>query len=238
VNVFLITDEYPTRDRDRWESLLDAVIAKELPIYLLMETRATDIIRDREIIGKYRKAGIVYISIGVEATDQATLDFIKKGTDVDAAKQALDLIHEQGIVSEASFMLGFPGETDASVKRTFQLAQHYNPDNANFLAVTPWPYTEMYADVRRYIREWDYSKYNLVDPIIEPEKMSMLQIEVAIVDCYRKFYMGKIIEVMTMKDNFKRGYLMRFTKLFMGSSFIVKKMGVGILGKLRLKVEG
>jgi anaerobic magnesium-protoporphyrin IX monomethyl ester cyclase len=238
VNVFLITDEYPTRNRDRWESFLDAVIAKELPVYLLMETRATDIIRDREIIGKYRKAGIVYISIGVEATDQTTLDFLRKDTDVDVAKQALDLIHEQGIVSEASFMLGFPGETNASVKRTFQLAQHYNPDNANFLAVTPWPYSAMYADVRHYIREWDYSKYNLVEPIIEPEKMSILQVEVAIVDCYRKFYMGKMIEVMTMKDDFKRGCLMRFTKLFMGSSFVFKKLGVGLLGKLRMKVEG
>ena len=73
--------------------------------------------------------------------------------EVDVAKKALDLIHEQGIVSEASFMLGFPDETTASVKSTFQLAQHYNPDNANFLAVTPWPYADMYTDVRQYIRE-------------------------------------------------------------------------------------
>jgi anaerobic magnesium-protoporphyrin IX monomethyl ester cyclase len=237
VNVFLITDEYPTRNRGRWESFLDKVIAKELPVYLLMETRAHDIIRDKEIMWKYRKAGIVYISIGIEATEQATLDSIRKDTSVDEAKKALDLIHGQGIISEASFMLGFPDETGASVKKTFQLAQYCNPDNANFLAVTPWPYSEMYADVKEYIREWDYSKYNLVAPIIEPKKMSMLQIEVAIVDCYRKFYMGKIIEVMTMKDDFKRGCLMRFTKLFMGSSFVFKKLGVGILGKIPAKVE-
>jgi anaerobic magnesium-protoporphyrin IX monomethyl ester cyclase len=237
VNVFLITDEYPTRNRESWESLLDAVIAKALPVYLLMETRATDIVRDKEIMEKYRKAGIIYISIGIEATDQATLDFVRKDMGVAVARQALDLIHEQGIVSEASFILGFPDETTASVKRTFQLAQNYNPDNANFLAVTPWPYAEMYEDLRQYIREWDYSKYNLVAPIIEPKEMSMLQIEVAIVDCYRKFYMGKIIEVMTMKDDFKRGCLIRFTKLFMGSSFVFKKLGVGILGKIPAKVE-
>ena len=237
VNVFLITDEYPTRDKVRWEAFLDLLIAKELPIYLLMETRATDIIRDQEIIGKYRKAGIIYISIGIEATDQATLDFFKKDAHVDEAKQALALISDHGIVSEASFMLGLPDETTASVKRTFQLAQQYNPDIANFLAVTPWPYADMYADVRQDIRQWDYAKYNLVDPIIEPKKMSMLQVEVAIVDCYRKFYMGKIIEVMTMKDDFRRGYLIRFTKLFMGSSFIVKKMGIGMLGKIPAKVE-
>lgn len=238
VNVFLLTDEYPTKDKDRWEAFLEAVIAKAIPVYLLMETRAQDIVRDRDIIGKYRKAGIVYISIGIEATGRATPDSIGKEIPSDEAKQALDLIHEHGIVSEASFMLGFPDETAASVKRTFQLVQHYNPDNANFLAVTPWPYSDIYGDVKEQIRDRDYSKYNLVDPIIEPKNMSMLQLEVAIVDCYRKFYMGKIIDVMTMKDDFKRAYLMRFTKLFMGSSFVFRKMGAGMLGKIRLKVEG
>lgn len=238
VNVFLITDEYPTSNRERWEAFLDAVIAKELPISLLMETRATDIIRDKDIIWKYRKAGIIHISIGIEATDQATLDLIRKGMHVDEARQALDLLHEQGIVTEASFVLGFPDETTASAMRTLQQAQHCNPDIANFLALTPWPYADIYQEVRQYIREWDYAKYNLIDPIIEPKQMSMLQIEVAMVDCYRKFNMGKIIEVMTMKDDFRRGYLMRATKLMMGSSFIVKKLGVGILGKLRLKAQG
>jgi len=60
----------------------------------------------------------------------------------------------------------------------------------------------------------------------------MLQMEIALAECYRKFYMGKIIEVMTMKDDFKRRYMMRATKLFMGSPFILKKLGIGILGKL------
>lgn len=237
VNVIQIADEYPNRDRGRWEIFLDLLIARELPIRLLMESRATDIIRDRGILWKHHQAGIIHISIGIEATDQTTLDFIRKETNVDEAKQALDLLHEQGIVTEASFILGFPEETIAGVKRTLQQAQYYNPDIANFLAFTPWPYGGMYEDVKPYIRVDDYAKYNLIDPIIEPVQMSMLQIEVAIVDCYRKFNMSKILDVMTMKDDFRRGYLMRATKLMMGSSFIVKKLGVGILGKIPAKME-
>jgi len=49
--------------------------------------------------------------------------------------------------------------------------------------------------------------------------------------------MGKIMEFMTMKATFKRDYLMRITKLFMGSSFVMKKLGVGILGKIPAKME-
>lgn len=237
VNVFLITDEYPTSNRERWEAFLDLVIARDLPIYLLMETRTPDIVRDRDILWKYRKAGVVHIYIGIEATDQATLDFIKKDIDVTEGKLALDLIHEHGIITETSFVLGFPDETRKSIERTLKLAQYYNPDNAHFLAITPWPYADMYEEVKPYIRVHDYSRYNLIDPIIEPKRMSMLQVDVAIVDCYRRFYMNKIAEVMTMKDEFKRGYLVRAMKLIMSSSFIIKKLGMGTLGKVPAKIE-
>jgi len=238
VNVFLITDEYPTKDRERWEHLLDLLIERNLPIHILMETRPEDIIRDKDIMRKYRAAGIVHISIGVEATDQATLDAVRKGMHSDAAAQAIEVIHEQGIVSETSFIIGFPDETPEHIKETMKLVRRYNPDNANFMALTPWPYSEMYEDVKPFIRQWDYSKYNLVDPVVEPKGMSMLQVDVALADCFRKFYMSKILDVMTMKDDFKRGYLLRATKLFMSSPFVMRKLGVGLLGKIKLKAEG
>jgi anaerobic magnesium-protoporphyrin IX monomethyl ester cyclase len=134
-------------------------------------------------------------------------------------------------------VLGFPDETKKSIERTLKLAQYYNPDNAHFLAITPWPYADMYEDVKQYIRVQDYSKYNLIDPIIEPKRMSLLQVDVAIVDCYRKFYMKKLQEVYTMEDTFKRDYLMKAMKLIMGSSFIIKKLGKGTLGKVPAKIE-
>jgi anaerobic magnesium-protoporphyrin IX monomethyl ester cyclase len=202
-----------------------------------METRTTDIVRDREILWKYRKAGVIHIYIGIEATDQATLDFIKKDLDVTEGKLALDLIHEHGIITETSFVLGFPNETKKSIERTLKLAQYYNPDNAHFLAITPWPYADMYEDVKQYIRIHDYAKYNLIDPIIEPKRMSLLQVDVAIVDCYRKFYMKKLPEVLALNDDFKRGYLMRAMRLIMNSSFIIKKLGKGTLGKIPAKIE-
>ena len=166
-----------------------------------------------------------------------TLDFIKKDMDVDEGKLALDLIHEHGIVTETSFVLGFPDETRASIEKTLKLAQYYNPDNAHFLAITPWPYADMFEDVKPYIKVFDYAKYNLIDPIIEPKRMSLFQVDVAIVDCYRRFYMKKLPEVFGMKDQFKRDYLMKAMKLIMNSSFIIKKLGKGTLGKVPAKIE-
>jgi anaerobic magnesium-protoporphyrin IX monomethyl ester cyclase len=237
VTVFLITDEYPTRDRQRWEALLDAVIARELPIHLLMETRAGDIIRDREILWKYRKAGVIYVSIGIESADQACLDLLRKGVVPAEAKEVFGLLREAEIVSEASVMLGFPDETPATVRNTMQLVQECDPDIANFLIYTPWPYGDDYAGLRPLIRTDDYGRYNIVDPVLEPRGMSMLQVEVAQADCYRRFYMGKLMEFMFMDAGFRRDYLLGITKLFMGSAFVMKKLGIGMLGKIPAKME-
>ncbi len=225
VNVFLFPDEYPTQDRSRWEKLLDLLIEKGMDIYLLMETRAADILRDRDILWKYRKAGIVHIYIGVEATDQETLDLIKKDVQVETGIEAIKLIHENGMITETSFILGFPHETPETIQRTLALSKIYNPDFAHYLALAPWPYADMYKELKPYIVEKDYRKYNLIDPVIKPEHMTIQEIDKAIINCYQSFYMGKLTEIMSMTDAFKKDYLIRSMKLMMSSSFIVEKLG-------------
>jgi anaerobic magnesium-protoporphyrin IX monomethyl ester cyclase len=225
VNVLLITDEYPTSDRARWERFLDLLIERDLGVYLLMETRVEDILRDADILQKYRRAGVVHIYVGVEATNQETLDLIKKDIDVEAGRKALQLIHDHGMITETSFILGFPQETKRSIRTTLQLAIHYNPDFAHFLALAPWPYADMYKELEPFIVVRDYRKYNLIDPVIKPKAMSLRQVDVAIIDCYRRFYMNKLKELLRMPNDFKKRYLLSSMKLIMQSSFIVEKLG-------------
>lgn len=235
VNVVLLPDEYPTKDRERWEKFLDLLIERDLNVSLLMETRVEDILRDKDILHKYRKAGIIHIYIGVEATDQTTLDLIRKDVNVESGIKAIKLIHEHGMITETSFILGFPHETKESIKTTLALSRIYNPDFAHYLALAPWPYADMYENLKPFIVEKDYRKYNLIDPVIKPEHMTVEEIDKAIISCYQNFYMGKMTEIMTMKDEFKKDYLLRSMRLIMSSSFIVTKLGA--LGSVPPQVE-
>jgi anaerobic magnesium-protoporphyrin IX monomethyl ester cyclase len=223
INVFLLTDEYPTQDRDRWEELLDRLIAADLGIYLLMETRVEDIVRDRDILPKYRRAGIIHVYVGAEATDQETLDAINKEVDVTDSRLAIELIAEHDMISETSFVLGFPDETKDSIEETLRLAKEFNPDFAHFLAITPWPYAELYREVEDLIEIRDFSKYNLIEPVIKPRQMTLRQVDIAIIDCYRRFYMPKLASVAGVADRFRRDYLIRSMKLIMSSSFLKGK---------------
>jgi len=225
VNVVLFADEYPTHDQDRWEEILDRIIALDRGLHLLMETRAADIVRDERILPKYREAGIVHVYVGLEATDQQTLDRIKKLSSVEEGRESLRLIREHGMLSETSFVLGFPDETHESVRRTLETARHFNPDMAHFLAITPWPYSDLYEQVKDRIAVRDYSKYNLIEPVIEPHGMTLRQIDEAIIRCYRDFYMPKMAAFLKFPDAFRRDYMLASMKLIMKSSFIVDKLG-------------
>jgi anaerobic magnesium-protoporphyrin IX monomethyl ester cyclase len=225
VNVVLLTDEYPTHDADRWEEILDRIISLDREIYLLMETRAPDIVRDRAILPKYRKAGIVHVYVGLEATDQETLDRIDKKASVEEGRESIELIREHGMLSETSFVLGFPEETEENVRRTLEIARFFNPDMAHFIAITPWPYSDLYHEVKDHIAVKDYSRYNLIEPIIEPKAMTLREIDEAMIRCYRDFYMGKMTSFHDYPDAFRRHYMLSSMKLIMKSSFIVEKLG-------------
>jgi anaerobic magnesium-protoporphyrin IX monomethyl ester cyclase len=224
VDVVLLTDEYPTSDRARWEAFLDRMIALDLKVDLLMETRVPDIIRDRDILPKYVKAGIVHVYVGIEATDQDTLNLVNKETTVDENKLALQLLSEHDLVSETSFVLGFPHETPEKIERTLALAKEYDPDFAHFLAIAPWPYAAMWKDLEPYVVSHDWRRYNLIDPVVKPTAMTIREIDDAIIDCYRKFYFSKGKQLLAMRPGFRREYVFRSMKLIMQSSFVKKKM--------------
>ncbi len=102
----MIADETPTYDRERWEKILDLLIKKDLDLELLMETRVEDILRDKDIISKYREAGILHIYVGAESASQDTLNRYNKNQKVEQSKEAIDIINNQASFQRPHLSLG------------------------------------------------------------------------------------------------------------------------------------
>ncbi|HSN14000.1 MAG TPA: radical SAM protein [Anaeromyxobacteraceae bacterium] len=208
VDFVTLIDPYPTHDRDRWNRLLDLLIAEKMKVRLLMETRVEDIIRDADILPKYREAGVIHLYLGAEGSTNEMLVSLNKGTSVDLNKRAMDLARENDITTEASFMIGGPTETWQSIEKTIAEAIRVNPDIAIFPVLTPMPFTPIYGQLKDRIRVTDWSKYNLATPIIEPYGMTLEEVMVALGKCYMSFYAKKMPEVMKLPDGFKRRYML------------------------------
>lgn len=233
INVFFIADEYPTYSRQRWEHILDLLIEKNLGVHILLETCVEGILRDHDILERYRKAGILFIYVGVEATSDQKLDEFKKGTKFEDSKQALKLIQDAGMIVESSLILGTPNETPDTIKETRELAFEYNADFMHFLLLAPWPYADMYEILKPYIEVTDYSKYNLVEPVIKPEAMTRSELMNEVLNCYKKYYMMKLPQWANMKGNdLKRSCLINGMKAILENSFLKDHMkGLGGMPK-------
>lgn len=234
VGVMMFSDETPTLDRERWERLLDLLIERDLGLHLLMETRVDDVLRDEDILPKYVAAGIRHVYVGVERTDQATLDMFKKNTEVQMGKKAIDLLNSYDIITETSLVLGLPDDTPETIEATFALAQHYDPDLAFFLTIAPWPYADIYPDLEPYIVSRDYEDYNLVAPVVKPKSMETEELMKMVIDCYRRFYMGKLKRIGSMSPA-KRDYFLVTMKLLMENSYL--KQFMGGLGQMPAEVN-
>lgn len=215
VEFITMIDPYPTNDRQRWEHLLDLLIAEKMPVKLLMETRVEDVIRDADILSKYRDAGIIHLYIGAEGSTDEMLASFNKGTDVSMNQRAIDLARENGIMTEASFMVGSPEETWQSIDKTIEVAIRLNPDIAVFPVITPMPFTPIHEQYKDRIRVTDWSQYNLATPIVEPYAMTIDEVNQALAKCYMEFYRHKAPEVLALPDGFKRRYMLSAFKEMM-----------------------
>lgn len=118
-----------------------------------------------------------------------------------------------------------PDETPESIERTIESAIAYNPYFCHFLAICPWPYADMYEELKPYIAAYDYRKYNLIDPVVKPKNLTIKQVDEAIVECYRRFYMGKLHQLRNINNPFRKGYLLAAMKRVMQNSFLVNNIG-------------
>lgn len=237
VNVAMLADETPTLDRRRWLKILELLIERQPGVKLLMETRVDDILRDRDIMDKYRLAGIEHIYVGVEAGTQAMLDVFRKGTKVENSKTAIDLINQADIVSETSFVLGMPEETPASIQQTVDLALHYNPDMAFFLAIAPWPYADLYPALQPHVATNDYRRYNLVEPVVKPIAMSTEEVAAALGAAAQRFFMHKFHN-LTALSAWKQEFMTEVFSILINNSYLAGQMrGMATAGQGGMPAE-
>jgi anaerobic magnesium-protoporphyrin IX monomethyl ester cyclase len=130
-------------------------------------------------------------------------------------------------MTEASFMVGGPTETKESIDQTIKVAIQMNPDIAVFPVLTPMPYTPLYDEVKDRVRVFDYSKYNLATPIIEPYEMTLEEVTLALGKCYMTFYGNKMTDILTLPDGFKRRYMLSaFQEMMKGYRHFFEHLGV------------
>jgi radical SAM superfamily enzyme YgiQ (UPF0313 family) len=85
----------------------------------------------------FRELGVENVNFGAESgSDRVLAAAGKRGVSVEANQRAIDLLHEQGIYVNCSFIMGFPDETYREMKQTVQFIQR-NKSKLSGIGVYP-----------------------------------------------------------------------------------------------------
>jgi len=230
IGFFILADEEPTINRKKFIAFCEELIARGLneKVTWGINTRVTDIYRDRELLPFYRKAGLVHVSLGTEAAAQLKLDRFNKETKVAENKEAIRLLREADIFVEAQFIVGLDNETPETLEETFQMAWDWQPDLANWAMYTPWPFTPLFAEIKDKVEIFDFSKYNFVTPIMAPDAMDRATLLDRVMHNYRRFYSRKALFYYPWRGTgFRRRYLLGCLKAFLKAGFQRKFYDLG-----------
>lgn len=174
VEVFNFADENPTSSKKMWKRFLEAIIAEDIDVTLVGSTRADDIVRDRDHLHLYRQAGVERFLMGMEHTDEDILKKVRKGGSTSIDRQAIQLMRQHGMLSMATWVVGFEEERDHDYWRVLRLLLSYDPDQIQSLYVTPHRWTPLFRDIshRKVIqldqRKWDYKHQVLATRHVPP----------------------------------------------------------------------
>ncbi len=135
-------DSVFTMRRSRTVELCDALIQREMVVPFHCQTRADRV--DAELLQHMKTAGCEQIFFGIESGDADSLLHIRKKMDLNTIREAVAMVKDLGIRCTGFFMVGFPWETEAHMRRTIEFATTLDLDAVSLFSATPLPGTELW----------------------------------------------------------------------------------------------
>ena len=112
-------------------------------------------------------AGCMMVSLGIESGDENIRKQVyKKNISKDKIMRAVRYLKDKGIICHISLIIGGPGETKDTIRKTMMLAREIQPLTSQYIFYQPLPKTELLASIKKEcLVNYDSSQY-LNSPMI------------------------------------------------------------------------
>lgn len=144
-----ILDDNFAAKKSHMESILDGLIERHYDLAINLQPGIRPEFVDESLLRKMKTAGVFKLAFGIESADPEVLKICRKKLDLDKTKEAARLARKQGLVVSGYFIIGLPGETDESFRRTLEFAREAGFDVCNFAMAIPFVGTELYRMVEQ-----------------------------------------------------------------------------------------
>ncbi len=188
VKEFFFDDDTLTQDPARAEEL-----ARRLkPLGLRWSCNARANVK-KETLKVLKESGLRLLTVGFESGNQRILNNMKKGINLEQAREFMKATKDLGILVHGAFILGLPGETKETIEQTMRYAMELDPYSIQVSLVAPYPGTEIYEQGMKegwIVRDGeDLLKGGIQNAAVAYDGLSREYIFESVERFYRRFYL-------------------------------------------------
>jgi anaerobic magnesium-protoporphyrin IX monomethyl ester cyclase len=167
VNIY---DDLFTTDEKRIEELCEMLTTRPLDIQFNCALRvgyAPD-----NLLKMLKSAGCLMVSLGIETAEPELLIKHKSGVTVASVRDTIDRIQKAGLRAKGLFMMGLPGETEDSIRKTSDFVISLGLDDMNMAKFTPFPGAPLWKTIREEgAFEEDWEQMNCLNFVFVPKSI-------------------------------------------------------------------
>jgi radical SAM superfamily enzyme YgiQ (UPF0313 family) len=243
INRYFITDDNFARNKD-WEAIFDRLAelrereALDLGFMIQVDTLCH---RIPNFIEKAKRAGVTRVFIGLENINPDNLLAAKKRQNKITEYRTMMLAWKAvGIWIYAGYIIGFPYDTPASVRRDIEIVQRELPvDLLEFFVLTPLPGSEDHKVLwgKSVAMDADLNRYDTEHVVTAHPKMTRTDWYDAYLDAWRRYYTPEHVETILRRARASRIKIFGLLKILLlfTVAFQIEKVHPLQSGVLRLK---
>ncbi|PLX80665.1 MAG: B12-binding domain-containing radical SAM protein [Desulfuromonas sp.] len=223
-------DDQFTFHRQRVVEVCTRLIEEPLGMSFNCAVRAEHI--DPELLQLMKQAGCWMASLGIETGDPDLLAQHRQNADLQMLREAVEQIRGAGIRTKGLLMLGLPGETETSVRRSMAYVRSLRLDDFNLAKFTPFPGTPLYESIHDLGSfEEDWEKMDCMHFQFVPHGISRERLEQLFIEFYKRHFqqprvlLGYLAMLWKSPDSWKRflGNLGSFLRFARSNERLVKE---------------
>jgi len=181
-------DDQFTFNRKRVEAFTEMIIDRPLGMTFNCAVRAEHI--DYDLLKQMKTAGCWMMSLGIETGDEDLLAQHRQNSNLDMLAGKIRLIKKAGIRTKGLLMMGLPGETEKSIKKSMDYVFSLPIDDFNLSKFTPFPGSPVYEKIHEkgeFNEDWE--KMDCMNFLFIPQGLDKARMEELFIAFYRTHFM-------------------------------------------------
>lgn len=180
-------DDQFTFNRQRVEDFCRIMVDCPLGMTFNCAVRAEHV--DLELLRQMKGAGCWMASLGIETGDPELLAQHRQNADLQMLAEKIRQIKQAGIRVKGLLMMGLPGETETSIRRSMEYVYSLPIDDFNLAKFTPFPGSPLYEKIHELGSfDEDWEQMDCMQFRFVPHGMSRERLEELFTEFYKRHF--------------------------------------------------